>query len=116
MCDGEVKSDSVLWIDLRVTKQGPPVGASCGQDGGPVIHVLTDIHALDRTIRTLSPKILGFEYDYPDIAGLIALSQAKRAFPNVPILMLTGQHSETLAIWAFRQGVWDYFTPPLSTF
>jgi AraC-like DNA-binding protein len=29
--------------------------------------------------------------------------------------MLTVQHSEALAVWAFRSRVWDYFVKPLST-
>ena len=53
-------------------------------------------------------QILCFEYDYPDAAGLRKLQEVKRYFPHLPVIMLTLQHSEALAIWAFRTQVRDY--------
>jgi len=32
----------------------------------------------------------------------------------LPIVMLTTQHSEALAVWAFRSKVWDYLVKPVS--
>ena len=37
----------------------------------------------------------------------------KKAFPSLPIIMLTVQHSEALAIWAFRSSTWDYLVKPV---
>ena len=55
-----------------------------------------------------------FDYDYPDRAGLRLLRSAKTDFPSLPIVMLTMQHSEALAVWAFRSKVWDYLVKPVS--
>jgi AraC-like DNA-binding protein len=52
-------------------------------------------------------------YDRPDAMTLALLVEVKRTVPSVPITMLTVQHSEELAIWAFRSGVWEYLQLPL---
>ena len=38
----------------------------------------------------------------------------KQAHPRLPILMLTLEHSESLAVWAFRARVWNYLVKPVS--
>jgi len=55
-----------------------------------------------------------FDYDYPDRTGLRLLRSVKTDFPSLPIVMLTTQHSEALAVWAFRSKVWDYLVKPVS--
>ncbi|MBT8079046.1 MAG: response regulator transcription factor [Gammaproteobacteria bacterium] len=55
-----------------------------------------------------------FDLDFPDQDGLDALRRTKAQFPAFPIIMLTTQHSESLAIWAFRAGVIDYLVKPVS--
>ncbi|NNE61928.1 MAG: response regulator transcription factor [Woeseia sp.] len=52
--------------------------------------------------------------DYPDQDALDLLRKTKAQFPSIPILMLTTQHSEALAVWAFRAGVIDYLVKPVS--
>ncbi|MBT8138044.1 MAG: helix-turn-helix domain-containing protein [Gammaproteobacteria bacterium] len=59
------------------------------------------------------PVAICFEYDFPDKAGLKLLQETKRLHPSLPVLMLTLQHSEDLAVWAFRARVWDYFVKPV---
>lgn len=55
-----------------------------------------------------------FEFDYPDISGLSVLSDIKRDFASVPMMMFTKQHSEALAVWALRARVWNYFVKPVT--
>ena len=64
-------------------------------------------------IRELHPVAACFQYDYPDIAGLSDLQRTKAAEPSTPLLMVTEEHSEALAVWAFRTRVWDYFVQPV---
>ncbi|MCE8032444.1 MAG: DNA-binding response regulator [Halomonas sp.] len=59
------------------------------------------------------PIVACFEYDYPDLQGLADLRQAKQRAASVPLLMITQAHSESLAVWAFRARVWDYFVQPV---
>ena len=59
------------------------------------------------------PDMICMHYDRPDTLSLNLLIALKRASPSTPITMLTLQHSEELAVWAFRSGVWDYLVLPL---
>ena len=74
---------------------------------------LSDADAIPAKIQALTPQAICFEYDYPDIPRLAVLQETKVAYPSIPIVMVTSQHSEDLAVWAFRSRVWDYFTKPL---
>jgi AraC-like DNA-binding protein len=74
---------------------------------------LSSTEDIPETIHGVVPQAICFEYDYPDIPRLAALQETKLAFPSLPIVMVTQQHSEDLAVWAFRSRVWDYFTKPL---
>jgi AraC-like DNA-binding protein len=41
------------------------------------------------------------------------LSDLRREHPSVPTIMFTEQHSESLAVWALRVRVWNYFVKPV---
>lgn len=60
-----------------------------------------------------SPDMICLSYDRPDALGLSHLPALKREAPSIPITLLTVQHSEELAVWAFRSGAWDYLVMPL---
>lgn len=102
----------LLWVDLcvAVEKEEPP----------PAFARYCDIHAVgtselagiaDADIR---PKVICLNYDFPDIAGLRLLIETKKRYMSVPLLMMTLQHSEELATWAFRARVFDFLVKPLS--
>ncbi|MGH8503505.1 MAG: hypothetical protein ACREVE_13735 [Gammaproteobacteria bacterium] len=105
-------SPVMLWIDLtqRASNPGTPI------IGSPVcrVHRVFGGRGLDEVIRSVQPRALCFEFDYPLSADLAMLSETKRSHPSVPILMLAEPHAETLAIWALRARVWDYFVKPVS--
>lgn len=69
---------------------------------------------ITQIIRHINPDILCFEYDYPDLTGLMTLRKTRTDYPSIPVIMITEQSTEALAIWAFRSRVWDYFVKPLS--
>jgi len=58
---------------------------------------------------------LCFDFDYPDMAGLRLIPQAKCRWPSAPILMLTLQNSADLATWALRSRVFDLLTKPVNS-
>jgi DNA-binding NtrC family response regulator len=74
-----------------------------------------DIEGILEKIQKTGTRVLFFEYDYPDIIRLSWLQQIKLRHPSIPIIFVTEQHSEALAIWALRSRVWDYFVKPLVT-
>ncbi len=101
----------LLWINLTVSLKEAelPVGFQDYFD----IRCCANTLDLDTTIHRRPPQVLCFDFDYPDRAGLRLLLDTKRTHPSLPIIMLTLQHSEVLAIWAFRSKVWDYLVKPV---
>jgi YesN/AraC family two-component response regulator len=73
-----------------------------------------DGNSLEAEIRRQQPRILLFDFDYPERPGLKLLERTKQQFPGTIVLMMTLQHSESLAVWAFRTRVWDYLVKPVS--
>ncbi|MEO7067719.1 MAG: response regulator transcription factor [Rhodanobacter sp.] len=65
-------------------------------------------------LRQLRPQLVCIEFDYPDKARLQVVPLLREAAPHLPLLMFTEYHSEALAVWAFRSGVWDYRVKPVS--
>lgn len=68
------------------------------------------LQALDRQ----PTDVVVFDFARPARTDLALLRTVKRSYPAVPILMLTEEHSEQLAIWAFRTRVWNYFSKPVT--
>jgi len=76
---------------------------------------LVQANSLADSANSRRVDMICMHFDRPDVLGLNQLQQVKRAAPSIPISMFTVQHSEELAIWAMRSGVWEYVTLPLST-
>ena len=72
------------------------------------------VSSLESEIKRQDPQLLLFDFDYPERPGLKLLEITKRQFPSIPVLMMTVQHSESLATWAFRSRVWDFLVKPVS--
>ena len=49
----------------------------------------------------------------PDMNGFQVLSKIKELKPNLPVVMVTGNHEESEARKAFDMGVVDYVTKPI---
>lgn len=65
------------------------------------------------TIAAFMPHFLCFEFDNPDPPGMDSLRQARCQRPDLPVLMITGCHSEAVAIWALRMRLWDLLVKPI---
>jgi two-component system response regulator YesN len=115
--EGKISADAmgrrceVAWVDVRryTAAYSPYKDLSS--------HVVT-CHCsgsceLPNTIRHHQPHLLCFEFDIPRTDELLSLSRVKRCYPQLPLLMLTEQHSEELAVWAFRTGVREYVVSPV---
>ncbi|MGI9288161.1 MAG: helix-turn-helix domain-containing protein [Pseudomonadales bacterium] len=102
----------VLWVDLR--SRGNEAGDYSFPHEAWELHRCTDIQKIEEELNRLSPKLLCFDYDYPDTAGLDALAQTIQQFPKLPVIMVTQRHSAKLAVWALRSRVWDYLVKPVT--
>lgn len=100
----------VLWVDLRSVQE--QVSSYHYLNKEWTVSRVSRIDKIDQKMGENLPRVVCFEYDYPDISRLSALRQVRRLFPSTPIIMLTKQHSEALAIWALRVQVWDYLVKP----
>jgi len=105
-----VTAPRLLWFDLTHDQSAP--------DYTPAFSDVCQISlARDLSVSGMNlqqrPDMICMHYDRPDALGLSLLVEVKRAAPSIPITMLTVQHSEELAVWAFRSGVWEYLVLPL---
>lgn len=111
---------TMLLVDLRQSKgESEQVGSRSSLyyilGRGAAVHWVSWADDISKKIQDTEARILFFEYDYPDIARLSLLQQVKLCHPSIPIILVTEQHSEALAVWALRSRVWDYFVKPLVT-
>jgi YesN/AraC family two-component response regulator len=101
-----------MWIDQTVSVRQSELPALFGEYFDIVKpHAGSSLHS---EIERQNPNLLLFDFDFPERPGLKLMEITKRDFPSVPILMTTVQHSESLAVWAFRARVWDYLVKPVS--
>ncbi len=77
------------------------------------VHEIAGQEKIGHYVQNLCPSILCFECDYPEPSWLTIVRETKKNYPTIPILMVTDQSSEALAVWAFRSHVWDYFAKPV---
>ena len=101
----------LLWVNLTVSLREAEFPSGFREYFN--IRTCPDPYRLNDLVDERPPLAVGFDFDYPDRAGLQLLRATKRKYPSLPILMLTLQHSEALAIWAFRSKVWDYLVKPV---
>jgi YesN/AraC family two-component response regulator len=102
-----------LLLRIDFTRQGSPLELPTAARRAVELCSIPSCSSLHTEIEAITPDILCFDYDFPDVSSLSSLRQIKKAFPSVPILMLTEHNSEELAVWALRSRVWDYFVKPL---
>jgi YesN/AraC family two-component response regulator len=100
-----------LWIDATLSVKEAELPSSFDKYCEPVY--CEDQRRIEQLLKTGMFDLICFDFDYPDRAGLRLLKETKAAYPSIPIVMLTVQHSESLAIWAFRSKVWDYLVKPV---
>jgi AraC-like DNA-binding protein/CheY-like chemotaxis protein len=102
----------IVWVDLRSER--------CAEDprdpmpeGYEALHVV-GADAIRPAIEEHLPGLLCFEYDYPAQKQMEALRDTRMTWPAIPLLMITVDHCEELAVWALRMRVWDYLVTPVS--
>ncbi len=102
----------LLWVDLTVTGADPALPD--GIEQWFEVTRCAGSHGLSRELSRVKPEAVCFDYDFPDRPGLRLAAETKQTFPSTPMLMSTVQHSESLAIWAFRSRLTDYLVKPIS--
>ena len=108
-----VTESRAVWIDLRCVPQQR--GLSHEAQAHSAIARVTQLAEIASAIARGRPHFACIEYDYPDGARLAAVPLLRREFPSLPVLMFTEYHTEALAVWAFRNRVWDYRVKPVTS-
>ena len=100
-----------LWVDLTVTTKESELSPMFGESF-TVRACIDDNHPEDE-IERMSIAGVCFDFDYPDKHLLSQAVELKRKYPSIPMLVMTLQHSEALAVWAYRNGMLDYLVKPI---
>ena len=101
----------LLWIDLRIDQTSPVAREQLGELFAVKHFGYTESVGAD--LGAVMPDAIFADFDYPDRASLRLVQELKIKYPSIPILMATIQHSEELAVWAFRSGFLDFFVKPI---
>ena len=108
---GRQRKPLLLWCDFAFTPQ----------DRAPRVATARSFRIASTTlpsraledVASFEPAALCFEFDHIDGLRAATLEQVLASNPRIPALMLTVEHSEDLAVWAFRCGVWNYLVKPV---
>jgi putative two-component system response regulator len=76
--------------------------------GGAAVSHVSDIATAADLCRHSAWSLAVVDHQLPDGSGLDLLDTIRAADPQLPVVMLTGQGSEYLAVEAFRRGASDY--------
>lgn len=107
-----MSSVRLLWVDLTVSVKHAELPAVLTESCD--IQICSDASQLNRLIEEGSIDCACFDMDYPDHGRLNLLRKTKIRYPQLPLILLTLQHSESLAVWAFRSRVIDFLVKPVA--
>ncbi len=101
----------LIWFDMTLTTRHAEADQNF-QDNFD-IQYCSNPNCLDEEVELEPGAAFCFEFDYPDRPGMSLLCSTKEHYPQIPILMITTQHSESLAVWAYRNRVLDFLVNPV---
>ncbi len=64
--------------------------------------------------REVRPALVITDQQMPSLGGIELTRRLKHDFPSIPVILITGESTEQLAVEALRAGVSDYFIKPFS--
>lgn len=101
----------LLWVDLTVTTKESELSPILSD--GFDIRSCVDDRRPEAEIECFDVAGVCFDFDYPDRQLLSLAGNLKRQFASIPMLVMTLQHSEALAVWAYRNGMLDFLVKPV---
>ena len=102
---------STLWFDLKSSIEIAETPAVFDRFCRMQRRTGLDI----RQIASLDPDLVVIEFDYPSRTDLEQVATLKATHANIPMVVVTVQHSEAMAVWLFRKKFIDYLVQPVST-
>ncbi len=55
------------------------------------------------------PNMVSLDYSLPDMSGLDIMRRIKKDFPEIPVIIVSGQEDISTAVTLLREGAYDYF-------
>jgi signal transduction histidine kinase/DNA-binding NarL/FixJ family response regulator len=80
------------------------------------IHHFPDAGTCLEHLDDLNPDIIVADYLMPGMNGIEFLEALKRDSLDIPVIMLTGQGNESVAVQAMKLGAWDYLVKSADIF
>ena len=101
----------LLWVDFTISPE--TVNPPSEFEEIFSIHRCGRVGPIRERLEAINFDAVCFDFDYPDRTGLRFIQKIKQEFSYVPMIMATVHHSEEVAIWAFRSGLFDYLVKPV---
>jgi AraC-like DNA-binding protein len=98
-----------LWMDLKTSVQVAETPSIFARKCDVVRTSGFNEPVVDRE----NPDFIVLEFDYPSRQDLARATTFKQQLSGIPMVAVTVQHSEALAVWFFRARFYDYLVQPL---
>lgn len=78
--------------------------------GFKVVESASTTDELFEKLKKVTPDVVMLEMDIPDINGIAALRKLKKEYPDVKVLMYSGQSEDVYALSTIRAGAFGYLS------
>jgi two-component system NtrC family sensor kinase len=76
------------------------------------VHLVGDGLSALSLVQELKPQLVITDQQMPNLKGMELIRRMQKDFPQIPVVLMTGEGSEALAVEAFRGGAADYLVKP----
>lgn len=78
--------------------------------GFEVVEAVATTDELFEKLQNVTPDVVMLEMDIPEINGIAALRKIKKEYPDVKVLMYSGQSEDVYALSTIRAGAFGYLS------
>lgn len=79
-------------------------------NGFDMVDDVATTEELFEKLQSVTPDVVMLEMDIPEMNGIAALRKIKKEYPNVKVLMYSGQSEDVYALSAIRAGAFGYLS------
>ncbi|KAA2215889.1 MULTISPECIES: response regulator transcription factor [Maribacter] len=79
-------------------------------NGFEMVDDVSTTEELFQKLQIVTPDVVMLEMDIPEMNGIAALRKIKKDYPNVKVLMYSGQSEDVYALSAIRAGAFGYLS------
>jgi len=81
-------------------------------EGFPTISAKNGVEALEK-LKTNSINLIITDEIMPDLSGMDLLSEVKKIYPHIPVILITAFGSVSMAVEALKKGAFYFFEKPI---